>query len=676
MRIALALLAACSSTASSTDPHIPAPISTGPATPLVPAPEAPPTSAVVGFASRTRMIESRHGGEIKTLAVTPDGTAVLSVDDLGGTRLWPALDGSVEPRVVDLPRGRSLAIGPDPRGFVAASIDDAGGMTIAVIDRDGLILQRASLPGEPALTQVVMTSRGVIATRADHSIVRLGSDGAIQERIAVGNGERIAAIASRGDKLVVQIEGDKRKLRWLLAAPSLQWGDWIPTKVEPEGVVAVSPRGTTIALAVGIPAQRRLVIIDAATGVVRDGESLAGATPFDLAFADEDHVVLGIRGATRVHVVDPKTTSKAVIPDAAPTQVDPRALSAGGERVIGSASAELAIIGRAGKEYLGYEIEAPTVAAPAPDGAIVIGVGATFAQLDKTLATVTTPEFKLPPLASVAELRHVEGNAWLVEWANLDDGRTTAAYIDLATGARQDLHTERDAVHALGYDERSRLATFALGESTEVLRFDPKTKKFTRLGGVKRSGASFWQTALTPLAPALADGNELLVVTIGDRLTLRWVRDARYLDKGKAMQLDGTFAAADPVGNAYVWMRDANAFATLVLRDGKQIAKLRTERPVAIAPDPAGKRYVEISQHEVALVSHDGTRAWALPVPGVNEVHWLTDGALALLGTGGLARVDTATGVVQAARCGWRFGRSKTQHRSSSRIEPLCTQLR
>jgi len=505
--------------------------------------------------------------------------------------------------------------------------------------------------------------------------VRLGADGAVMERLAVASGARIAGIASRGDKVVVQIEGDKRKLRWMLVAPSLQWGDWIPTKVEPEGRFAVSPRGTSVALVVGAGAQNWVVIIDTATGAVLDGEAIGGNTPSPIAYADDDHIVIGARGATRVHVVEPKNASKVVVPAASPTQQEDRTLGAGGERVLGSASAELAIVDKAGKQYLGYEIEAPTVAATAPDGNLVIGVGSTFAQLDKNLTTVATPDFKLPQLASVAELRHVEGSGWLVEWASLDDGRTTAAFIDLASGVHDTLYTERESVHAIGYDTRSHLATFALGDWTEVLRFEPKTKKFASVASIKRRG-SFAQTALTPLAPALAGGNELLVVTIGDRLTLRWLHDARTLDKGKALQLDGTFAAADPTGNAYVWVRDRDSFSTVILRDGKQIAKLTTQRPVAIAPDPAGKRYVEISQHEVALVAHDGTRAWALAVPGVNEVQWLTDGSLALLGTGGLARVDTATGIVQAARCGWRFGLSKTQHRSSSRVEPLCTQLR
>lgn len=662
-------VAAC----SSTSPRPPAPGRAIPPTPIAKAPEAPPTDAVVGFAARTRMIESRHGGEIATLAVTPDGTAVLSVDEVGGTRLWPVLDGSVEPRVVDLPHGRSVAIGPDPRGFVAGSIDVAGGLTIAVVDRDGLILQRASLPAEPAFVKVAMTSRGMIAIRSDHSIARVGADGAIVERVAVGGGERIAGLAVRGDSIAVQIDGEKRRLRWLLVTPSLRWGNWIPTTIEPEGVIAVSPRGASVALVVGPPVQRWLVVLDTTTGAFLDGEAM-GSAANDLAYADEDHIVLGGRGgATRVRRIDAAARRVATVV-VSPSQGDPEVLAVGGDRVIGAASAQLAIVGRAGKEYLGYELEAPHVVATAPDGNLVLGLGAAFVQVDATLATVATPDFKLPVATSVAELRHVDGNAWIVEWANRDNGRTSAALVDLVSGARQTLHVNEEAVHAIGYEPRSRLATFTLGVSNAVFRFDPGTRKLDR---IDRKKPITWQTAMTPLASAVAGGNEVLVVTLSDRLALRWVPDARALDKGKLLALEGTFAAADPLGNAYVWVRDGGAFALLIVRDGgTTVARLAVDRPVAIAPDPNGKRFVEISRNEVALVSHDGSRAWAIAAPGVDEAHWLTDGGLALVGTGGVARVDTATGAVQAARCGWRFGLSKTPHRSSSRVEPLCTQLR
>lgn len=669
MRVALLALAACVGP--------PAPLEQPAVVELpkqiVSAPVAP-QSATVGFAARTTKIESRHAAEIRTLAVTQDGTGVLSADELGGVRLWPVLDGSEEPRVVDLPTGSVLAIGSEPRGFVAATIDLAGGLAIAVIDRDGLVKQRASLPAEPAFIDVVTSSRGLLAVRADHSISLIDSNGAVTERIAAASGERITTVVTRGDKVVVQLEGEKRRLRWLTVGPKLAWGAWIASSVPPEGVVAVSPRGTLVALAVGEPAQRKLVVINGATGALVDGESLAGNAPFDIAFADEDHIVVGTRGATRVHAIDRKAASPEV-PASAPTVDDPNTLVAGGERVITAASAELAIVSRTGKDYLGYEIEAPSVAAGGPNGSLMIGIGTQFAQLDAGLATAATPDFKLPALSSVAELRHLDGDAWLVEWANLDTGRTVTALVDLVTGARQELHQERDTVHTIGYNATSRLVTFGLGETAEVLRYDPGKPKLARVATATRTRGQ-GQTDLIPLTPSLADGMQMLVATVGSKVALRWVPDARSLDKGTSLELDGVLASTDTAGNAYMIQPERGTSAIVIYRNGKRVISLASNRLVGVSAAPAGTRFVEITATDVSLVTADGTRTWMLPVVGVNEVLWLSDGALALVGTGGVARVDASNGTVAATRCGWRFGLAKVQHRSSSRIEPMCTQLR
>ena len=149
---------------------------------VAPEPTVPadaPASALVGVDGDRRTIEAPHGGLIKRLAVTPDGTAAITQDELGGLRLWPMLDGSSEPRLVDLPAARGLAIGPDPRGFVVAALDQVGGLVIQVIDRDGIALQRASLRADPGHLGIEMTAKGLLAWRADQVIVRLSSEGAI-----------------------------------------------------------------------------------------------------------------------------------------------------------------------------------------------------------------------------------------------------------------------------------------------------------------------------------------------------------------------------------------------------------------------------------------------------------------------------------------------------------------
>lgn len=89
-----------------------------------------PVSALVHVDGQRRVIEAPHGGAIRRLAVTADGTAALTEDVLGGIRLWPTLDGTVEPRLVDLPPTRSLALAIEARGFVIAAVDQAGGLVI------------------------------------------------------------------------------------------------------------------------------------------------------------------------------------------------------------------------------------------------------------------------------------------------------------------------------------------------------------------------------------------------------------------------------------------------------------------------------------------------------------------------------------------------------------------
>ncbi|MGN6107612.1 MAG: hypothetical protein ACTHU0_21055, partial [Kofleriaceae bacterium] len=87
-----------------------------------PAPATPPAPR------SAPSVAAPHGATITALAISADGSAAVSADDLGGARLWPALDGSAEPRVVALPHTGALAIGAHPRGFAIAAIDDAGGL--------------------------------------------------------------------------------------------------------------------------------------------------------------------------------------------------------------------------------------------------------------------------------------------------------------------------------------------------------------------------------------------------------------------------------------------------------------------------------------------------------------------------------------------------------------------
>src|SRR4051794_30102074 len=91
--MSLVLLVACSTpTAEGGDKPTKAPVP-APAKPAPPAPApAAKASPIVKPPGRTRKIEAPHGGAVTTLALTPDGASAISVDEMGGVRLWPALD--------------------------------------------------------------------------------------------------------------------------------------------------------------------------------------------------------------------------------------------------------------------------------------------------------------------------------------------------------------------------------------------------------------------------------------------------------------------------------------------------------------------------------------------------------------------------------------------------------
>src|SRR5688500_16923985 len=68
-----------------------------------------------------------HTANIDMVAVSPDGTAALTRDQIGAVRLWPRLDGSVEPIVIPVQGATTLS--------VASRGKDAH--TVAIVDPSG-----------------------------------------------------------------------------------------------------------------------------------------------------------------------------------------------------------------------------------------------------------------------------------------------------------------------------------------------------------------------------------------------------------------------------------------------------------------------------------------------------------------------------------------------------------
>ncbi|CAN5765814.1 hypothetical protein BH11MYX3_BH11MYX3_18230 [soil metagenome] len=640
------------------------------------------TAPVVRTGARTRSIEAPHGGAIATLAVTPDGKAAVSVDELGGVRLWPTLDGTSEPRIVDLPVPRQLAVMPEPRGFLIAMLDEVGGLVLEVVDKDGVGLQRANPPSEPAFRCIGITAAGPSGWRADQIVMRFAANGTVSEQLGTEPGQRIVAITITGDKAVAVIESgtDKltRRARWLTLAPKLAWGGWISAGDDVGRVLALSPSGKRLAMLSGVTGQiAQLTVIETANGNVVGTQNDQAA--LGIAFVDDDHLAMAANSTIAWAKLDDKTKPKAP-PIGAPTPVnnlsDTGMIGAGGGHAIGAINGELMIATPTKIEYLGYDLESPAVAAVAPKGQLMIGVGDTFALLDPDLRAVGSPDLGVLATSAVSELRWVGGDDWLVESSRISDGMTTLALTDPTKKKTQILRTDLAMVQLILHEPATGLVTLSLGDAPEVSKWDPAKHKLDKIAALPKP-KGYEQAELVPVIPALSGGTALVVVHMRDRMTMRWVKDPAVLDKGASVTVDGSLAGVDAAGHAFVWQNTpAGPIELVIYVDGKRTGTLPTDGPVTLWPDRKGTRVVQVGQRSVGLTAVDGKRSWLQSLQFVTEALWLDDGSIVVVSAGGLARLDASNGSVIAARCGWRFGLSAKQHPPTSRVEPVCAQLR
>jgi hypothetical protein len=167
---------------------------------------------------------------------------------------------------------------------------------------------------------------------------------------------------------------------------------------------------------------------------------------------------------------------------------------------------------------------------------------------------------------------------------------------------------------------------------------------------------------------------------VNDKPTVKWIRDPRAIGKATAtMTIEGAYAGASAAGHVFMWRvasgQVAGQLELAVYLDGKPIGTMPTDGPVSLWPDPTGARVAQVGANAVGLYQVDGKLLWQVPLAGTQEAVWLADGGLAITSAGGIARLDPASGAILAARCGWQFGLSSKQHPTTSRIEPLCSQV-
>lgn len=631
------------------------------ATPLRAAIAAPPSSQIVA------------------IAVTSDGKAALTSDDLGGLRLWPAVDGTHEPMVVNLPRAKEMAIASTSDGqFLVGLRDEPGGLVVARLDAGGRTVAHGSIGPDPAFRGVVALEHALLAWRADHTLVMYGEDGRPRARLMLAPGERIVDVAGQGQIAAALVDADGAlSVRMIaVAGDKLAWG----AKLEgvPNGELSVSPGGKRVAIvtpqATGVAPMVQIREVNGGTKVEQSvGPSLRAA------FIDDEHLVLGDNSVETMWITLPAGTVEHRAFKV--TNVLHRGFAGAPGAIVLGAATDLAVVTGDGTTYLGYDVSTPSTGDAGAGGSLMVaGVGGKLAVLDKELALKAGGVIDLPQGSSVYAARGVSADEWLVE-ASGANGRVATYLVDSRARTADVAHEQSNAFQPLGFEPTTGLVTYSYGQAAQVFDLD-RAKKTLEPRTFDIGAKPGTQVMVAPVAPDLADGARLVsVASANGKSTLAWHRDSAGAQTTSSIELaaSGTVAAIDRAGHAYVWERPPNArnVVLAVYRNGEKVSTISTDGAVGLSPNRKGTRIAENGSH--GLVVHEvsgGAEVWRADVEASGQVYWLDDGSLALVTPGGIVRFDGDTGKVQSARCGWGFGKASVPHPMGHRAEPVCTLAR
>jgi WD40 repeat protein len=177
----------CGGSPTAVAPAQPTPAPTADSDAAVEDPEPQPHTDGPTHIARAAKRGAPHSSSIDRLVLSPDGKSALSRDNLGGVRLWTALDGTAEPMVVPVRGAQSFAVAAGDDTWLVAAVDSAGAAHILRAPAGGDFEELAVTPPYEQLEQIEVLPGGehVILLRADHTIALLDAKGtelAILER--------------------------------------------------------------------------------------------------------------------------------------------------------------------------------------------------------------------------------------------------------------------------------------------------------------------------------------------------------------------------------------------------------------------------------------------------------------------------------------------------------------
>jgi hypothetical protein len=334
-----------------------------------------------------------HSAAIRGIELAPDGSAALTRDATGGVRLWPALDGSAQPRVVPV-RGAlqmSLARRRDG-GLLVALVDPAGEVRLLRADQSGhmaLVDPPAGIARPAIGVRVLPGGERAVVLRDDHSLDLIDDGGARRARLEQ-RGFRPVAIAAAGSGVVaLSLERDGASHRAVIHRLDIadRTMSLRPSTVEviaPAGVSpsswSVDPSGGVVAMLVMRPtsAFACVVVADLERGASEEVElPISRGEEVAIGFVDDRNLVVSGRpsvGSWRIDV----TRKGAIYPAVTPDDRDNEMVSATARGTRATAVGSWLWVDAAGRDrvYLGYRPFLAEDVAISPDNRWVAWVSA------------------------------------------------------------------------------------------------------------------------------------------------------------------------------------------------------------------------------------------------------------------------------------------------------------
>ena len=583
-----------------------------------------------------------HGGAIQRLAITDDGTAVVTQDSFGATRLWPTLDGTREPLVVPAVRGE-LAIGRDRQGFTIAVLDEVGGVELVRVTAQGHVRARHQLAADPAFVQLAIAGDEVFGLRADQTIAVLDDDGESLGQLSPPPGERLERIVTRHGRVLA-----------LLSRPGAVYGRWIVARhwagttrpltiIDPHEPAMLSPDGINLAVARGVS----LDVFDLATG----SQGTGAGEPFGYLDADTLAVVDGqlkLQGPGGAHARD-HLANHFVVGDGIAVGAFGGALELHRTMSV--------------PRYLGYRFAATTTLHESRGELLAIDRHQAIA-LDGSLhATLRTPLPDDPrDLADVVPLdshhviaAHQVANTFGVSVIDTFQRRTVQAMS--TSPVRGELRYE-PATDLLALTDNT--ASFV----TRLNRDSMKFETWYRIGGNPRD--------VYVLDPGVTGLVAIAAHHVTDAIEIEEI-DAAALRVGEPVTPRHTYrvpgervATVDRQGRVYVVSRgDVTIYEHGTLR-----STLAGASGGVIVPSPDGSRIVVRDQR---LRMYDAKQAlrWTIAAPLVTGVTWHGDRLVANAYTSAV-ELDVETGAIKQRACGWGFSLDALPPRENPEHESMC----